>query len=118
MNVSSVMMTAVWGAMAATTRYNINAVYGILVVAGIGISGIVVPASIMTTIICLNDLIATVAALTQAIRVIGGAIGYTVTSTSSTPSWCPFLLKGSAWRVWQLFSCMERTRTCYSGGSL
>lgn len=36
------------------------------------------PASIITTIICPDDLIATVAALTLAIRVIGGAIGYTV----------------------------------------
>ena len=46
--------------------------------AGLGIGGIVVPASIMTTIICPDDLIATVAALTLSIRVIGGAVGYTV----------------------------------------
>ena len=31
----------------------------------------------MTTIICPDDLIATVAALTLSIRVVGGAIGYT-----------------------------------------
>jgi hypothetical protein len=36
----------------------------------------VVPASIITTIICPDDLIATVSALTLAIRVIGGSIGY------------------------------------------
>jgi hypothetical protein len=48
------------------------------VLAGLGIGGIVVPASIMTTIICPDDLIATVAALTLSIRVIGGAVGYTV----------------------------------------
>ena len=36
-----------------------------------------VPASIITTIICPDDLIATIAALTLAIRVVGGAIGYT-----------------------------------------
>ena len=36
------------------------------------------PASIITTIICPDDLIATVAALTLAVRVIGGSIGYTV----------------------------------------
>lgn len=78
MIVSSVMMTAGCGALAAATRYNMNAVYGILVVAGLGIGGIVVPASIMTTIICPDDLIATIAALTLSIRVIGGAIGYTV----------------------------------------
>jgi Fungal trichothecene efflux pump (TRI12) len=77
MIVSSVMMTAGCGALAVATTDNINAVYGILVVAGLGIGGIVVPASIITTIICPDDLIATVAALTLAIRVVGGAVGYT-----------------------------------------
>lgn len=75
---SSVMMTVGTGAMAAATRDNLPAVYGILVVAGLGIGGIVVPASVITTIICPDDLIATVAALTLSIRVIGGAIGFTV----------------------------------------
>jgi hypothetical protein len=74
---SSVMMTAGCGALAAARTDNMHAVYGILVVAGLGIGGIVVPASIITTIICPDDLIATVAALTLAVRVIGGAIGYT-----------------------------------------
>jgi len=77
MIVSSCMMTAGCGALAAARRDNLNAVYGILVVAGLGIGGIVVPASIITTIICPDDLIATIAALTLAIRVVGGAIGYT-----------------------------------------
>jgi hypothetical protein len=75
---ASVMMTAGTGAMAAANRDNLPAVYGILVVSGLGIGGIVVPASIITTIICPDDLIATVAALTLSIRVIGGAIGFTV----------------------------------------
>jgi len=77
MIVSSCMMTAGCGALAAARIDNIHAVYGILVVAGLGIGGIVVPASIISTIICPDDLIATVAALTLAIRVVGGAIGYT-----------------------------------------
>jgi hypothetical protein len=74
---SSAMMTAGCGALAAANTDNLNAVYGILVVAGLGIGGIVVPASIITTIVCPDDLIATIAALTLSIRVIGGAIGYT-----------------------------------------
>lgn len=37
MIISSCMMTAGCGALATATRYNINAVYGILVVAGLGI---------------------------------------------------------------------------------
>jgi hypothetical protein len=49
-----------------------------LIIGGFGIGGIVVPASIITTIICPDDLIATIAALTLSIRVIGGAVGYAV----------------------------------------
>lgn len=78
MIVSSVIMTAGCGALAVADVHNLNTVYGLLVVAGLGIGGIVVPASIITTIICPDDLIATVAALTLAIRVIGGSVGYCV----------------------------------------
>ncbi|KAH0172238.1 MFS multidrug transporter-like protein, partial [Aureobasidium melanogenum] len=78
MIVSSVLMTAGCGALSIARVDNLNQLWGILVVAGLGIGGIVVPASIITTIICPDDLIATVAALTLAIRVIGGSIGYTV----------------------------------------
>lgn len=62
--------------MACATRYNLNKLYGLLILGGLGIGGIVVPASIITTIICPDDLIATVSALTLSIRVIGGSIGY------------------------------------------
>lgn len=74
---SSVVMTAGCGALAVGKIDNMNVLYGILVLAGLGIGGIVVPASIITTIICPDDIIATVAALTLSIRVIGGCIGYT-----------------------------------------
>jgi len=70
-------MTAGCGALAVADLDNIHTVYGILVIAGFGIGGIVVPASIITTIICPDDIIATVTALTLSIRVIGGCIGYT-----------------------------------------
>jgi hypothetical protein len=53
-------------------------VWAILTLGSIGIGGIVVPASIITTIVCPDDLIATVSALTLAIRVLGGSIGYTI----------------------------------------
>ena len=75
---SSVLMTAGCGALACGTRFNLSTLWGLLVLGGLGIGGIVVPASIMTTIICPDDIIATVAALTLSIRVIGGCIGYTV----------------------------------------
>ncbi|KAL4781581.1 fungal trichothecene efflux pump [Aspergillus varians] len=75
---SSVLMTAGCGAMAIADVDNMPKLWGILVVAGLGIGGIVVPASIITTIICPDDLIATVSALTLSIRVVGGSIGYTI----------------------------------------
>lgn len=64
--------------MAALNEHNLYIVYPILIISGLGIGGIVVPASIISTIICPDELIATVAALTLAIRVLGGAIGYAV----------------------------------------
>ncbi|KAI9737876.1 MAG: hypothetical protein M1834_009246 [Cirrosporium novae-zelandiae] len=75
---SSVLMTAGTGSLAVANADNLNTLWGLLILAGLGIGGIVVPASIMTTIICPDDLIATVAAITLSIRVIGGGIGYTV----------------------------------------
>jgi hypothetical protein len=78
MIVSSVLMTAGCGAISIARVDNLGQLWGILVLAGLGIGGIVVPASIITTIICPDDLIATAAALTLSIRVIGGSIGYCV----------------------------------------
>jgi MFS family permease len=75
---STVLMTLGTGLMALARPDNIGPVIAILIVAGLGIGGILVPASIITTIICPDDLIATVSALTLSIRVLGGAIGYAV----------------------------------------
>ncbi|MCJ1468558.1 hypothetical protein MMC07_007187 [Pseudocyphellaria aurata] len=74
---SSVLMTVGVASLAVARPDNLHVLWGILVLAGLGIGGIVVPASIITTIICPDDLIATVAALTLTIRVLGGSIGYT-----------------------------------------
>ena len=82
------------GALSVAKIDNLKVLWIILIIAALGIGGIVVPASIITTIICPDDLIATVAALTLAIRVIGGAVGYcvyynvsfNVTSTRFLPS--------------------------------
>ncbi|KAK7187524.1 trichothecene efflux pump [Paraphaeosphaeria sporulosa] len=76
--VSSILMTAGCGSLAIARVDNLHQLWGLLVLAGLGIGGIVVPASIISTIICPDDLIATVAALTLAIRVIGGSVGYCV----------------------------------------
>ncbi|KAL3493572.1 fungal trichothecene efflux pump [Aspergillus germanicus] len=75
---SSVLMTAGCGALSIASPDNMPKLWGLLVLAGLGIGGIVVPASIITTIICPDDLIATISALTLSIRVVGGSIGYTI----------------------------------------
>ncbi|KAJ5825249.1 hypothetical protein N7474_002387 [Penicillium riverlandense] len=66
------------GALAIGRLDNLYQLWGILVLAGLGIGGIVVPASIITTIICPDDLIATISALTLSIRVVGGGVGYAI----------------------------------------
>ena len=78
MIVSSVLMTAGTASLACATVDNMNTLWGLLILGGLGIGGIVVPASIITTIICPDDLIATVSALTLSIRVIGGSVGYCI----------------------------------------
>jgi MFS family permease len=80
MIVSTILMTLGTGLMALARPDNIGPVIVILIVAGLGIGGILVPASIITTIICPDDLIATVSALTLSIRVLGGAVGYAVST--------------------------------------
>jgi MFS family permease len=75
---SSICMTAGIGSLAVARTDNLNTVIGLLFLAGFGIGGIVVPASIISTIVCPDDLIATISALTLSIRVLGGSIGYAV----------------------------------------
>jgi len=75
---ASVLMTAGCGSLAVADVNNLSQLWGLLVLAGLGVGGIVVPASIISAIICPDDLIATVTALTLAVRVIGGSIGYCV----------------------------------------
>lgn len=113
MVVSSVLMTAGCGAIAVADIDNMAQLWGILVLAGLGIGGIVVPASIITTIICPDDLIATVAALTLSIRVIGGSIGYCVYFVSATMDFpVPHLLfvpyQTKSWIVVRFHACVPR----------
>ncbi|KAF2422081.1 MFS multidrug transporter-like protein [Tothia fuscella] len=75
---STILMTLGVGLMALAERDNMKVMWFILIIAGLGIGGILVPASIITTIVCPDDLIATVSALTLATRVLGGVVGYAV----------------------------------------
>ena len=78
MIISSCIMTAGVGSLACLHADSLYRAWGLLVLAGLGIGGIVVPASIISTIICPDDLIATVAALTLAVRVLGGSVAYAI----------------------------------------
>jgi len=78
MLVSCIFMTVGTGAMASLTRSNGNLSILFLIISGLGVGGIVVPASIASAIICPDSLIATVTALTLSIRVLGGAVGYSI----------------------------------------
>jgi hypothetical protein len=75
---ASVLMTIGSGCLSLVKVGNIQAVYAILFVTGIGVGGIIVPVSTVATIICRGELIATVTALTITIRIVGGAVGYAV----------------------------------------
>lgn len=57
---------------------NIGSIWGLITIASLGVGGVIVPCSIIATIICPDDLIATITALTLSIRVLGGAIGFTI----------------------------------------
>jgi len=78
MLVSCIFMTAGTGAMVSLDQSSWHLSILFLIIAGLGVGGIVVPASIITNIICPDELIATVTALTLAVRVLGGAIGYSI----------------------------------------
>jgi hypothetical protein len=65
------------GSLVVAEVDNLHKLWGLLTHPGLGIGGIVVPASIMATIICPDDLIGTITALTLDIRVLGGSVGYT-----------------------------------------
>ena len=78
MVIATCMMTGGVGAMASLHADTANRAWGLLVLAGLGVGGIIVPASIISQTVCPDDLIATVTALTLSIRVIGGSIGFTV----------------------------------------
>lgn len=64
--------------MTAATIDNLYAMYAPLVFACLGIGAVIVPCSIIASIICPDDLIATSIALTLALRILGGAVGYAI----------------------------------------
>ncbi|EGP92449.1 putative major facilitator superfamily transporter [Zymoseptoria tritici IPO323] len=109
MIVSSILMTAGCGSLAVAERDNLHVLWGLLVLAGLGIGGIVVPASIITTIICPDDLIATVSALTLAIRVLGGSIGYCVYYNVFVSKFVPYAVRDVGGYMVGVLGCDEES---------
>lgn len=77
MIVATVIMTAFCGAMSVGTPDNINTLYAVVLFASLGCGAVIIPASIIAQIICPPELIATITAITLAVRYIGGAVAFT-----------------------------------------
>lgn len=75
---ASILMTVGCGCLSLARTDNIDQVYPILFIAGLGVGGITIPVSTVATIVCEPEVIATVTALTIAVRIVGGAVGYAV----------------------------------------
>jgi hypothetical protein len=75
---SSCMMTAGVGALAAVTPARRALGIGVSVLGGFGVGGIIIPAAVIWTIISPDEIIATVAAINLSVRFIGGSIGYAI----------------------------------------
>ena len=76
--VSSCLMTAGVGGLAAVNQNNPSLGIGMSFLGGLGVGGIIVPAAVILTIISPDEVIATVTAITLSIRLIGGSIGYAI----------------------------------------
>ncbi|KAF2010130.1 MFS general substrate transporter [Aaosphaeria arxii CBS 175.79] len=72
------LMTAGTGAISVSNPDNLNTMYAIVTISAIGVGGVIIPSSIIAQIACPDDLLATITAITLAIRYIGGAIGFAV----------------------------------------
>ena len=76
--ISSILMTAGVGALAAVNETNRSLGIGMSFLGGLGVGGIIVPAAVILTIISPDENIATITAITLSIRLIGGSIGYAI----------------------------------------
>jgi len=76
--VSSILMTAGVGALAAVDQNNASLGIGMSFLGGLGVGGIIVPAAVILTIVSPDEVIATVTAITLSVRLIGGSIGYAI----------------------------------------
>ena len=64
--------------MSAATKHNLPIMYGLVSIAALGVGGVIIPCSIIAQLVCPDELIGTITAITLAIRYIGDAIGFSV----------------------------------------
>jgi MFS family permease len=76
--VALVIMTAFGGALAASTQENPKLTVFLGTMATFGVGGVLVPAATVAMIVTPDVLITTAAALSLAIRSVGGSIGYSI----------------------------------------
>jgi Fungal trichothecene efflux pump (TRI12) len=76
--ISSAMMTAGIGALAAVNPTNRALGIGVSVLGGFGVGGIIIPAAVIMTIVSPDEIIATVTAINLSVRFIGGSVGYAI----------------------------------------
>lgn len=63
--------------MSVGTPDNITTLYALVLFAALGCGAVIIPASIIAQIICPPELIATITAITLAVRYLGGAVAFT-----------------------------------------
>lgn len=64
--------------MSVANRHNLPTMYGVVSIAALGVGGVIIPCSIIAQLVCPDELIGTITAITLSIRYIGGAIGFGV----------------------------------------
>jgi len=76
--VSSVLMTTFCTSLAAMNPTNPHLAVGLSTVAGLGVGGVLIPIATVAMSACPDAYIATVVALINALRFLGGSIGYSI----------------------------------------
>ncbi|GAM87545.1 hypothetical protein ANO11243_055710 [Dothideomycetidae sp. 11243] len=72
------LMTAGTGAVAIARPNNISTAYIPVSLACIGVGGVIIPVAIIAQIVCPDDLLGTITAISLSIRFVGGAIGFSI----------------------------------------
>lgn len=66
--------------MAAATQDNLPLMWALVTIACIGVGASITPTQVIAGIICPDDLLATITAVTITVRILGGCLGYAVYS--------------------------------------